>query len=222
MIAAGFAITRPRKTVPLVTGVVALLPIGGTILSIVWLETTLSEAWPPENDWYFPGAGILLAVLEASFERFAERIAGVVYAQDDICDPALKDLFVEHGVDAGVELLARQPLQLAEEAQVLAGREIGVDGQVLGHVADVTSQLEGRQHPEQAYKVCLGLLNLSKQYPASRLNAACRIANRAGLHRLKQVRAILKSNRDQLPEQLSLAAELPQDHENIRGPHNFH
>ena len=96
-------------------------------------------------------------------------------------------------------------------------QEIGPDT-----LAWVTTQLEGRQHPEQAYKVCLGLLNLSKQYPASRLNAACRIANRSGLHRLKQVRAILKSNRDQLPEQLSLTAELPQDHENIRGPHNFH
>jgi len=86
----------------------------------------------------------------------------------------------------------------------------------------VTAQLEGRQHPEQAYKVCQGLLNLNKQYPAKRVDAACRIANRSGLDRLKQVRAILKSNRDTLPEQLSLAAELPQDHENIRGPHNFH
>lgn len=96
-------------------------------------------------------------------------------------------------------------------------QEIGPDTR-----AWVTAQLEGRQHPEQAYKVCLGLLNLSKQYPASRLNAACRIATGAGLYRLKQIKAILKSHRDQLPEQLSLAAELPQDHENIRGPHNFH
>ena len=86
----------------------------------------------------------------------------------------------------------------------------------------VSDQLERREHPEQAYKVCLGLLNLSKQYPATRLNGACRIANAAGLNRLKQIKAILKSNRDQLPEQLSLAAELPQDHENIRGPHDFH
>ena len=86
----------------------------------------------------------------------------------------------------------------------------------------VSGQLERRDHPEQAYRVCLGLLNLSKQYPATRLNAACRIANPAGLVRLKQINAILKSNRDQLPEQLSFPAELPQDHENIRGPHNFH
>lgn len=86
----------------------------------------------------------------------------------------------------------------------------------------VGGQLERREHPEQAYRVCLGLLNLSKQYPATRLDAACRIANQASLVRLKQINGILKSNRDQLPEQLSLAAELPQDHENIRGPNNFH
>lgn len=86
----------------------------------------------------------------------------------------------------------------------------------------VSAQLERRVHPEQAYRVCLGLLSLSRQYPATRLDAACRIANQAGLWRLKQVKSILSSNRDQLPEQLSFAAELPQDHENIRGPHNFH
>ena len=86
----------------------------------------------------------------------------------------------------------------------------------------VSEQLARRPHPEQAYRVCLGLLALSRQYSTTRLNAACRLANRAGLVRLKQVKAILRSNRDQLPEQLSLPAELPQDHENVRGPHNFH
>tara|TARA_B110000503_G_scaffold130096_1_gene203079 strand:+ start:241 stop:1761 length:1521 start_codon:yes stop_codon:yes gene_type:complete len=86
----------------------------------------------------------------------------------------------------------------------------------------VTGQLESKTHPEQAYRVCLGLLALSRQYPAARLNSACRIANNASLNRLKQVKSILSSNRDQLPEQLSLAAELPQDHENVRGPNNFH
>ena len=86
----------------------------------------------------------------------------------------------------------------------------------------VSEQLASKSHPEQAYKICLGLLALSRQYPGTRLNAACQIANEAGLHRLKQVKSILHSNRDQLPQQLSLSAELPQDHENVRGPHNFH
>jgi len=96
-------------------------------------------------------------------------------------------------------------------------REIGPDVLLW-----VDTQLTTKDHPEQAYRVCLGLLNLSRQYPTARLNAACRIANKAGLFRLKQVKSILVSNRDQLPEQLSLETELPQDHENIRGPRNFH
>jgi transposase len=86
----------------------------------------------------------------------------------------------------------------------------------------VDTQLTIKAHPEQAYRVCLGLLNLSRAYPARRINAACKIANREGLLRLKQMKSILKSNRDQLPEQLDLETELPQDHENIRGPNTFH
>ncbi len=86
----------------------------------------------------------------------------------------------------------------------------------------VDMQLTSKAHPEQAYRVCLGLLNLSRKYPSQRLDAACKIANRAGLLRLKQIKSILQSNRDQLPEQLDLQVELPQDHENIRGPKTFH
>ena len=86
----------------------------------------------------------------------------------------------------------------------------------------VDAQLTTKAHPEQAYRVCLGLLDLSRAYPRERLEAACRIANQTGLVRLKQVKSILSSNRDQLPEQLDLDTELPQDHENIRGPNTFH
>jgi transposase len=86
----------------------------------------------------------------------------------------------------------------------------------------VTHQLNSKDHPEQAYRVCLGLLNLSRQYPPERLNGACRLANREHLYRLKQVKSILKANRDQLPEQLDIDIALPQMHENIRGPKDFH
>ena len=86
----------------------------------------------------------------------------------------------------------------------------------------VDHQLLSRDHPEQAYRVCLGLLNLSRDYPIARLDAACRIANQSGLTRLKQIQSILQSNRDQLPEQTDLQLDLPQDHQNIRGPKTFH
>ena len=87
----------------------------------------------------------------------------------------------------------------------------------------VKSLLAQKDHPEQAYRVCLGLLNLSKTYDEFRLNNACLVANQKKLYRLKQVKNILKSNLDTLvnidKKQLSL---LPQDHENIRGPNSFH
>jgi len=96
-------------------------------------------------------------------------------------------------------------------------RDIGPD--TLTWVSD---RLEEREHPEQAYRVCLGLLNLTREYPSERLNAGCHIANREGLNRLKHIKAILRSNRDKLPEQLPLNTDLPQHHENIRGPKSFH
>lgn len=85
----------------------------------------------------------------------------------------------------------------------------------------VTRELELRDHPEQAYRVTLGLLNLSGKYTSQRLERACEIANCEGLRKLKQVHSILKSNRDQLPQQLDLTMVLPQQHDNIRGPGHF-
>jgi transposase len=85
--------------------------------------------------------------------------------------------------------------------------------------------LETKQHQEQAYRVCLGLLSLSRSYPNNRLNSACAIANKHSLYRLKNVKEILLSNQDKLQsegedkKQMSL---LPQSHENIRGPKDFH
>ncbi|AXR05776.1 IS21 family transposase [Salinimonas sediminis] len=88
----------------------------------------------------------------------------------------------------------------------------------------VKYQLASKSHQEQAYRVCLGLLNLSRQYPSQRLNKACAIANQQHLYRLKQVKAILTSNQDKLYQhnQDESQNHLPQTHENIRGPQSFH
>lgn len=87
----------------------------------------------------------------------------------------------------------------------------------------VTGQLERKTHPEQAYRVCLGLLNLNKRYPGGRLNNACAIANKQSMDKLKNIKAILQSNQDKLPrDEHGVTVTLPQDHENIRGPKSFH
>ncbi len=83
-----------------------------------------------------------------------------------------------------------------------------------------------KKHPEQAYRSCLGLLNLSKQYDAQRLERACHRAMMIGSSSLKSIKSILKQSLDQL--------ELPLDeniiseesniecHENIRGAEYYH
>ncbi|MGR9088246.1 MAG: IS21 family transposase [Gammaproteobacteria bacterium] len=87
----------------------------------------------------------------------------------------------------------------------------------------VKTQLNRKQHPEQAYRVCLGLLNLQRNYPAERLNQACAIANRQALFKLKNIKSILQSNRDKVPDTATIQGSLlPQDHENVSGPHSFH
>ena len=44
-------------------GIVALLPIGGTILTIAYLESTVAGSWLAKQPLYFPGAGLLLAAV---------------------------------------------------------------------------------------------------------------------------------------------------------------
>ena len=46
----------------LVGGVVALLPVGGTVLGVAYLETTLAESWREQVSWYFPGLGLVSAL----------------------------------------------------------------------------------------------------------------------------------------------------------------
>jgi len=87
----------------------------------------------------------------------------------------------------------------------------------------VKAQLNQRQHEEQAYRVCLGLLSLSRSYPAERLNKACAIANKNKLYKLKNIKDILLSNQDKLlPDHSEPQPILPQAHENIRGSKSFH
>ena len=86
----------------------------------------------------------------------------------------------------------------------------------------VVRVLDSKTHEQQGYRVCLGLLNLTRQYPPERLNQACAIANTHQLNRLKNIKAILCSNLDTVVTEDEKLPALPQHHENIRGPQSFH
>jgi transposase len=95
------------------------------------------------------------------------------------------------------------------------GSSIGVHtGAVVEHL------LRSKPHPEQGYRACLGLLNLSRQYGQSRLEAASALAMRLGSPTRKSVKSILESGRD-LRRIDALDLELPV-HGNVRGPDYYH
>ena len=95
------------------------------------------------------------------------------------------------------------------------GSTIGLHtGAVVEHL------LRSKPHPEQGYRACLGLLNLSREYGEGRLEAASALAVQLGSLTRKSVKSILESGRDlRRPEPLEL--ELPL-HGNVRGPGYYH
>jgi transposase len=82
--------------------------------------------------------------------------------------------------------------------------------------AFITLLLSSRRHPQQAYRSCLGILGLAKQYGHERLEAACAWALTAGIHSYRGVNNILKHNMDRLERDEPPATALPA-HANIRG-----
>ena len=94
------------------------------------------------------------------------------------------------------------------------GKEIGSETQIM-----IEKILESRKFPEQAYKVCLGILNLSKKHGNQRLNLACMRALQFNCYSYKSVKNILEKGLERVEEETA-PLELPL-HENIRGKQYF-
>ena len=79
----------------------------------------------------------------------------------------------------------------------------------------ITNILDNRPHPEQAYKSCLGVLNLEKKVGRERLINACRRAIEFGNYNYMSVKTILEKKLDQINIE-EKENKLPK-HDNIRG-----
>ena len=91
--------------------------------------------------------------------------------------------------------------------------------QIGSHTAQlIGTVLVSRVHPQQAYRTCLGILNLAKRYTAARLEAACRYALPAEIHSYKGLHHILEAQLDRLPLAEPTPDVPPTDHANLRGP----
>jgi transposase len=81
--------------------------------------------------------------------------------------------------------------------------------------------INSRQHPEQGYRSCLGILRLAKKYSSERLEAACSRALSFNAYSYKSVRSILEKGLDQgSGNESCLYPDI--NHENIRGNEYFH
>jgi len=91
------------------------------------------------------------------------------------------------------------------------GKSIGENTGLL-----IINILEKKQHPEQSYKSCMGVLSLGKKAGNDRLESACSRALEYGLYNYKIVQKILERGLDKEDNNTENQGELPL-HTNIRG-----
>lgn len=82
--------------------------------------------------------------------------------------------------------------------------------------AVVAHQLDSKPHPEQAYRACLGLLNLARKYTDERLEKACQSALLLERPSRMTVKNLLENKREDLSLEPVQESE-PLNHDNIRG-----
>lgn len=89
---------------------------------------------------------------------------------------------------------------------------IGVDVQLY-----ILKVFEQKQHPEQAYRTCMGILSFAKKYGNERLIRACRRALEYGTYNYSTIRTILQKGLDALNDDEECDTGVVPEHDNIRG-----
>ena len=79
----------------------------------------------------------------------------------------------------------------------------------------ISQVIAKKQHPEQAYKACQGILSFAKRVGNLRLIKACKRAHEIGYYNYKIIEDILKNNLDRYDDDPQ-PTHMP-EHENIRG-----
>jgi transposase len=85
----------------------------------------------------------------------------------------------------------------------------------------ILNVLDRKQHPEQAYKACMGILSFAKKVGNDRLISACQRALGYGAYNFKTIQKILENELDkQSGPQESDQLKMP-FHDNIRGENYY-
>jgi len=106
----------------------------------------------------------------------------------------------------------RAHLEWTPSKLVAWGQSVSADTGVF-----VERLFESRPHPEHAYRACLGLKKLGREYGDVRLSAACARALAIGSVSYSSVKSILAEGLDRLGLPGDEATPPPPTHENLRG-----
>jgi len=146
----------------------------------------------------------------ATIEIFHKGSRVASHKRDDL--PGRHTTVKEHMPKSHREYLEWTPSRIINWA--------GTIGQATAEVVETVMKL--REHPEQGYRSCMGIIRLEKRYSKERLEAACRRAIAFGAYSYKSVSSILEKKLDQqpLPDDQSEEATVI-EHKNIRGGKYF-
>jgi transposase len=81
--------------------------------------------------------------------------------------------------------------------------------------------LSSRQHPEQTYRSCQGVLSFAARAGKERLNNACKRALQYGDYGYQTIKAILEKGLDRNTDEQPDSDQLLPPHDNIRGKHYY-
>ncbi len=81
----------------------------------------------------------------------------------------------------------------------------------------VEKVMAGRTYPEQAYKACMGIINLGRHYGAARVEAAAERALKFDACSYSSMKAILAAGLDKQPDSRETRQMSLPLHQNIRG-----
>ncbi len=141
--------------------------------------------------------------------RATEHLVSIYHEQKRIAHHVRQDGFGYSTKEDHMPPNHRWQLEWSPERFCHWGREIGP------HTEEVMAQvLASRQHPQQAYRACLGILNFAKKYSPEELEMACQRAGEAEVYSYKAVKRLLAAKTDMLKAGLQHQAI---SHEHVRG-----
>ena len=81
--------------------------------------------------------------------------------------------------------------------------------------------LDRKQHPEQGYKSCVGILSFAKKFGNERLIKACQRALGYGIYNYKTIQTILEKGMDAVTNEEESEQLIMPTHDNIRGENYY-